>query len=58
MQGRQQARENKWLGQKPEHLSVQANLVFFYYKDLPQAEGFYKDILGLKPVLDTSGGGG
>jgi len=32
--------------------SIQANLVFFYYPDLREAENFYGDILGLEKVLD------
>lgn len=35
-----------------EHLNVQANLVFFYYKDLASAQDFYEKILGLEMVLD------
>lgn len=37
---------------KSEILSIQANLVFFYYSDLQEAERFYGGILGLKRVLD------
>jgi len=33
-------------------LSIQANLVFFYYKDLEGAQHFYEDIIGLEMVLD------
>ena len=33
-------------------LSIQANLVFFYYKDLDNAVEFYSRILGLEEVLD------
>ena len=39
-------------GSKSEILSIQANLVFFYYPDLEEAERFYGDILGLEKVLD------
>ena len=35
-----------------EALSIQANLVFFYYPDLEEAENFYSGILGLEKVLD------
>lgn len=31
---------------------IQANLVFFYYKDLPVAQKFYEEILGFERVLD------
>jgi catechol 2,3-dioxygenase-like lactoylglutathione lyase family enzyme len=33
-------------------LSINANLVFLYYSDLPRAQHFYEDILGLERVLD------
>lgn len=33
-------------------LNIQANLVFFYYPDLAEAERFYTGILGLDKVLD------
>ncbi|MFC2156569.1 VOC family protein [Acidobacteriota bacterium] len=33
-------------------LSIQANLVFFYYKDLDSAVEFYERTLGLEEVLD------
>ncbi|MGD8535075.1 MAG: VOC family protein, partial [Candidatus Aminicenantes bacterium] len=39
-------------GSKSEILSIQANLVFFYYPDLEEAERFYGDVLGLEKVLD------
>ena len=32
--------------------SIQANLVFFYYRDLEQAKRFYEEVLGLEQVLD------
>jgi catechol 2,3-dioxygenase-like lactoylglutathione lyase family enzyme len=35
-----------------EDLNVQANLVFFYYKDLASAQDFYANTLGLEKVLD------
>lgn len=35
-----------------EALSIQANLVFFYYPDLEEAEKFYGNILGFEKVLD------
>ena len=35
-----------------QELSIQGNLVFFYYPDLDQAERFYAGILGLEKVLD------
>jgi catechol 2,3-dioxygenase-like lactoylglutathione lyase family enzyme len=47
---RQEQRE--MMGTKSEILSIQANLVFFYYPDLEEAESFYGDILGLERVLD------
>lgn len=33
-------------------LVVQANLVFFYYRDLAAAQQFYQNILGLELVLE------
>jgi predicted enzyme related to lactoylglutathione lyase len=33
-------------------LSIQANLVFFYYPDLGAAERFYTEVLGIEKVLD------
>lgn len=36
----------------PEKLSIQANLVFLYYKDLASAQSFYEEILGLELVID------
>jgi len=36
----------------PENLAIQANNVFFYYKDLDKAVKFYEEILGLERVLD------
>lgn len=33
-------------------LSIQANLVFFYYPDLDEAERFYTELLGFEKVLD------
>jgi len=33
-------------------LGIDANLVFYYYSDLDAAVEFYRDILGLKQVLD------
>jgi len=35
-----------------KNLTVDANLVFFYYQDLEKAERFYSDILGMEKVLD------
>ncbi len=40
------------VGSQSEILSIQANLVFFYYPDLEEAEKFYGDVLGLEKVLD------
>jgi predicted enzyme related to lactoylglutathione lyase len=37
---------------KSKFLPIQGNLVFFYYKDLGEAEKFYSELLGLKKVLD------
>jgi len=33
-------------------LGIEANIVFFYYKDLDGAKRFYEDIIGLQGVLD------
>ena len=35
-----------------EALSIQANLVFFYYPDLEEAEKFYGNLMGFEKVLD------
>ena len=35
-----------------QDLNINANLVFLYYSDLPGAQHFYEDILGLERVLD------
>jgi len=37
---------------KSEDLDIQANMVFFYYSDLVEAEQFYEHVLGFKKVLD------
>jgi len=36
----------------PEALTIKANNVFLYYENLPGAQEFYEEILGLKRVLD------
>lgn len=33
-------------------LGVQANLVFLYYKDVPAAQRFYEDVIGLTLTVD------
>lgn len=38
--------------QSQRFYNIQANLVFFYYPDLDEAERFYGTILGLEKVLD------
>ena len=47
-----QQEQREMVRSKSEVLSIQANLVFFYYPDLEEAERFYGDILGLEKVLD------
>jgi catechol 2,3-dioxygenase-like lactoylglutathione lyase family enzyme len=37
---------------KSETLSIQANLVFYYYSDLQEAENFYGNLMGFEKVLD------
>jgi catechol 2,3-dioxygenase-like lactoylglutathione lyase family enzyme len=37
---------------RPGALGVQANIVFLYYKDIPRAQRFYEDILGLRLAVD------
>ena len=49
-----QKERKEMVGNKSEILSIQANLVFFYYPDLDEAERFYGDVLGLERVLDYS----
>jgi len=47
-----QQEQKEMVERKSEDLSIQANLVFFYYQDLEEAERFYSGILGLERVLD------
>jgi len=47
-----QQEQREMEGSKSEILSIQSNLVFFYYPDLEEAEKFYGDVLGLEKVLD------
>ena len=35
-----------------EPMDIQANILFFYYKNLDAAQQFYEDIIGLEVVLD------
>lgn len=37
---------------RPPALGVQANIVFLYYKDIPAAQRFYEDIIGLALTVD------
>lgn len=37
---------------RPASLGVQANIVFLYYKDMPAAQRFYEDIIGLPLAVD------
>jgi catechol 2,3-dioxygenase-like lactoylglutathione lyase family enzyme len=37
---------------RPAGLGVQANIVFLYYKDIPAAQRFYEDVLGLTLTVD------
>jgi catechol 2,3-dioxygenase-like lactoylglutathione lyase family enzyme len=37
---------------RPATLGIQANIVFLYYKDIPRAQRFYEDILGLTLLVD------
>jgi predicted enzyme related to lactoylglutathione lyase len=37
---------------RPPALGVQANIVFLYYKDVPAAQRFYEDVLGLSLTVD------
>jgi predicted enzyme related to lactoylglutathione lyase len=37
---------------KPASLGVQANIVFLYYKDVPAAQRFYEDVIGLTLAVD------
>ena len=37
---------------EPREPGIAANLVFFYYRDLPEAQRFYEEILGLDRILD------
>jgi len=44
--------ENTEVVNSPEEMTIQANLVFFYYSDLAAAKQFYEEIIGLEAVLD------
>ncbi len=37
---------------RPAGLGVQANVVFLYYKDIPRAQRFYEEVLGLTLTVD------
>ena len=37
---------------RPPALGVQANIVFLYYKDIPAAQRFYEDVIGLRLTVD------
>jgi len=37
---------------RPATLGVQANIVFLYYKDMPAAQRFYEDVIGLRLAVD------
>ncbi|MFO7692711.1 MAG: VOC family protein [Vicinamibacterales bacterium] len=37
---------------RPASLGVQANIVFLYYKDVPAAQRFYEDVIGLALTVD------
>lgn len=37
---------------RPASLGVQANIVFLYYKDVPAAQRFYEDVIGLTLAVD------
>lgn len=37
---------------RPPALGVQANIVFLYYRDIPRAQRFYEDVIGLRLTVD------
>lgn len=37
---------------RPAELGVNANIVFLYYRDIPAAQRFYEDVLGLQLTVD------
>ena len=37
---------------RPADLGVQANIVFLYYRDIPAAQRFYEDVVGLRLTVD------
>jgi predicted enzyme related to lactoylglutathione lyase len=37
---------------RPASLAVQANIVFLYYKDVPAAQRFYENVIGLTLAVD------
>ena len=37
---------------RPAGLGVQANIVFLYYRDIPAAQRFYEDVIGLRLTVD------
>ena len=45
-------KEKQEVEDKTEDLGIQANMVFFYYPDLVEAEQFYAEVLGFEKVLD------
>ncbi len=38
--------------QRPADLGVEANIVFLYYRDIPAAQRFYEDVMGLRLTVD------
>ncbi len=38
--------------QRPASLGLQANITFLYYRDIPRAQRFYEDVLGLALAVD------
>src|SRR5690606_31188672 len=37
---------------RPASLGLQANITFLYYRDIPSAQRFYEDVLGLTLTVD------
>ena len=47
-----QPREDQAEPARPAQLGVQANIVFLYYRDIPKAQRFYEDVIGLTLTVD------
>lgn len=37
---------------RPQELGIQANVIWLYYKDIPEAQGFYEEVFGASQLVD------